>query len=138
MWFRWMMLAFAFNGVSTFGLRILAGRGLTGKYISTYLVLWYLAGTMLLGAMYFQRRMRTRRSDLAVGSALGLASVAGQTSLGMALSGGIPGSIVYPVTLAGGLFIVVGAGVLLFKERVGPAGMAGIALGIISIALLSL
>jgi multidrug transporter EmrE-like cation transporter len=138
MWFRWMMLAFAFNGVCTFGLRILAGKGLTGKYISVYLVLWYLAGTMLLGAMYLQRRMRTRRSDLAVGSALGLASVAGQTSLGMALSGGIPGSIVYPVTLAGGLFIVVGAGVLLFKERVGPAGMAGIALGIISIALLSL
>jgi multidrug transporter EmrE-like cation transporter len=138
MWFRWMMLAFFFNGVCTFGLRILAARGLTDKYISVYLVLWYLAGTLLLGAIYFRRHMRTRRSDLAVGSALGLASVAGQTSLGLALSGGLPGSVVYPVTLAGGLFIVVGAGVLLFKERVGPYGMAGIVLGIISIVLLSL
>jgi multidrug transporter EmrE-like cation transporter len=39
--------------------------------------------------------------------------------------------------LGGGLFIVVGAGVLLFKERVGPYGVAGIVLGIISIVLLS-
>jgi multidrug transporter EmrE-like cation transporter len=138
MWFRWMMLAFAFNGVCTFGLRILAARGLTDKYISVYLVLWYLAGTLLLGAIYIHRHMRTRRSDLAVGGALGLASVAGQTSLGLALSGGLPGLVVYPVTLAGGLFIVVGAGVMLFKERVGPYGMAGIVLGIISIVLLSL
>ncbi len=137
MWFRWMMLAFAFNGVCTFGLRILAGRGLGEKYISTYLVLWYLAGALLLAAVYFRQRMRSRRSDLAVGAALGLASVAGQTSLGLALSGGIPGAIVYPVTLGGGLFIVVGVGVLLFKERVGPFGVAGIALGIISIVLLS-
>jgi multidrug transporter EmrE-like cation transporter len=137
MWFRWMMLAFAFNGVCTFGLRILAGRGIGEKYISTYLVLWYLAGAILLAAIYFRQRMGTRRSDLAVGSALGVASVAGQTSLGLALSGGIPGAIVYPVTLGGGLFIVVGVGVLLFKERVGPFGIAGILLGILSIVLLS-
>jgi multidrug transporter EmrE-like cation transporter len=138
MWFRWMMLAFVFNGVSTFGLRILAGRGLGEKYISVYLVLWYLAGTLLLTAIYFRRRMRTGRSDVVIGAALGLASVGGQTSLGLALGGGIPGSIVYPVTLAGGLFLVVGAGVLLFKERVGPYGVAGIVLGIVSIVLLSL
>jgi multidrug transporter EmrE-like cation transporter len=138
MWFRWMILAFAFNGVCTFGLRILAARGLADRYTSAYLVLWYLAGTVLLGAFYLHRRMQTRRVDLAVGGALGVASVAGQTSLGLALSHGLPGSMVYPVTLAGGLFIVVGAGVLLFKERVGPYGMAGIALGILSIILLSL
>ena len=132
-----MMLAFAFNGVCTFGLRILAGRGIGEKYISIYLVLWYLAGSVLLAAIYFRKRLGTRRSDLAVGSALGVASVAGQTSLGLALSGGIPGAIVYPVTLGGGLFIVVGAGVLLFKERVGPFGIAGILFGIVSIVLLS-
>jgi multidrug transporter EmrE-like cation transporter len=137
MWFRLMMLAFICNGICTFGLRILAGRGVGERYISVYLVLWYLAGAMLLGVVYFARR-RTAVVDLAVGAALGLASVTGQTSLGLALSRGLPGSIVYPVTLAGGLFIVVGAGVLLFDERVGPFGIAGIALGITSIVLLSL
>ncbi len=92
---------------------------------------------VLLAAVYFGQQMGTRRSDFAVGGALGLASVAGQTSLGLALCGGIPGAIVCPVTLGGGLFIVVGVGVLLFGERVGPYGVAGIVLGIISIVLLS-
>ena len=99
-------------------------------------MLWYFAGALLLAAVHFRQRIGTRRSDLAVGGALGLASVAGQTSLGLALSGGIPGAIVYPVTLGGGLFIVVAVGVFLFNERVGPYGVAGITLGIISIVLL--
>jgi len=58
--------------------------------------------------------------------------------MGLALSRGIPGNIVYPVTLAGGLFLVVLIAITVFRERIGPAGVAGIALGIISIALLSL
>jgi multidrug transporter EmrE-like cation transporter len=138
MWFRLMMLAFACNGICTFGLRILAGRGLGERYTSVYLVLWYLGGAMLLAVVYFPRRERPKAAEVAVGGALGLASVMGQTSLGLALSRGVPGSIVYPVTLAGGLFLVVGAGVLLFEERVGPYGLAGIALGVVSIVLLSL
>ena len=138
MWFRMMMLAFACNGICTFGLRILAAQGLAERYTSVYLVAWYLAGAMLLGAFYFPRRKRTRAVDLAVGGGLGLASMAGQTSLGLALSRGLPGSVVYPIMLAGGLFIVVAAGVLLFEERVGPCGIAGIVLGITAIVLLSL
>lgn len=51
---------------------------------------------------------------------------------------GLDGNVVYPVTLAGGLFIVVLAGVVLFKEKVGKAGLLGIVLGILSLALLSI
>jgi multidrug transporter EmrE-like cation transporter len=58
--------------------------------------------------------------------------------MGLALANGIPGNVVFPVALAGGLFVVVLTAVLIFKERIGPAGIAGISLGIISIALLSL
>jgi multidrug transporter EmrE-like cation transporter len=144
MWFRWMMTAFFFNGICTFGMRILAGRGLASTYTSTYLFLWYSAGALLLAFMHISNRLylrnplATKRVDLAVGIALGTASVTGQTFLGMALGGGLPGSVVYPIALAGGLFIVVGAGFFLFKERVGPYGVAGIALGLVSIILLSL
>jgi multidrug transporter EmrE-like cation transporter len=144
MWFRWMMTAFFFNGICTFGIRILAGRGLASRYTSTYLFLWYSAGAVLLASIHVSNRLYLRRSlapkpvDIAVGIALGTASVTGQTFLGMALGGGLPGSVVYPITLAGGLFIVVGAGFLLFRERVGPYGIAGIALGLVSIVLLSL
>jgi hypothetical protein len=43
-------------------------------------------GAMLLGVVYFAPRRRNAVVDLAVGTALGLASVTGQTSLGFALS----------------------------------------------------
>jgi drug/metabolite transporter (DMT)-like permease len=144
MWFRWMMAAFLFNGVCTFGIRILAGSGLATTYTSTYLFLWYLAGALLLvllragGRVYGRKPPSMGWIDIAVGFGLGAASVAGQTCMSMALSQGLPGAIVFPLALGGGLFVVVGAGVLLFKEPVGPYGFVGIALGVVSIVLLSL
>ena len=138
MWLRWMALAFVFNGVCTFGIRILAGRGLADRYTSTYLLIWYGAGAVFLGALYLFQRKKTRRSDLLIGGGLGVCSVSGQTSVGLALARGLPGSIVYPVALAGGLFLVIAAGVLIFKEKIGAYGVAGIILGLVSIILLSL
>jgi multidrug transporter EmrE-like cation transporter len=144
MWFRWMMAAFLFNGVCTFGIRILAGHGLATTYASTYLFLWYLAGALLLVLLRAGGRLYGRKSpspgwvDLAVGGGLGAASVIGQTCMTLSLGQGLPGAIVFPLALGGGLFVVVGAGVLLFKEPVGPYGFAGIALGVVSIVLLSL
>lgn len=138
MWFRLMMVAFLFNGLCTFGIRILAAMGLAAKYTTSYLAFWYLAGALFLAIQYARTGERPKRSDLAVGSALGLCSAGGQTALGLALARGLPGSIVFPVVLAGGLFIVVASGVLIFGERIGNAGRLGILLGIVSIVLLSL
>ena len=138
MWFRWMMIAFLFNGFCTFGIRILAGMGLAERYTACYLVFWYLAGTVFLLVPYLRRHLRPGRQDLFIGCGLGLCSWGGQTSIGFALGKGLPGSIVFPVVLAGGLFIVVLSGVLIFDEKIGNAGKLGIALGIVSIVLLSL
>lgn len=138
MWFRLMMIAFLLNGLSPFGLRILASLGLAGQYTPVYLVFWYVAGGLFILALFFGNWRRPVRSDVLVGAGLGFFSVCGQTSMGLALAKGLPGNVVFPVALAGGLFMVVLTAVLVFKERIGPAGVAGISLGIISIALLSL
>jgi multidrug transporter EmrE-like cation transporter len=138
MWFRFMMLAFVLNGLCPFGLRILAALGLAAGYTALYLVFWYLAGGLFMFGLYLRDGKRPARSDLLVGIGLGFFSTCGQTCMGLALSKGIPGNIVYPVTLAGGLFLVVLIAILVFRERVGPAGIAGIVLGIIAIALLGL
>ena len=138
MWFRLMMVAFVFNGLCTFGLRILAGLGLAAHYTPLYLVFWYLSGGAFMLVLFSRAPNRPARSDILVGAGLGFFSTCGQNSLGLALAKGLPGSVVFPVTLAGGLFVVVLAAVVIFKERIGPAGIAGISLGIISIALLSL
>jgi len=132
MWFRLMMIAFFFNGLCPFGLRILAGMGLADHYTPLYL-----AGAIAMLVIFSRAPVRPARSDMVVGAGLGLFSTCGQTSMGLALSKGLPGNIVFPVCLAGGLFLVILAAVTVFKERLGPAGIAGISLGIISIALLS-
>lgn len=138
MWFRLMLIAFLFNGLCPFGLRILASLGLAVHYTPLYLVFWYLSGGLFILVLFSRDRRRPTRPDMLVGAGLGIFSVCGQTSMGLALANGLPGSIVFPVALAGGLFVVVLTAVLVFKERIGPAGVAGISLGIISIALLSL
>jgi drug/metabolite transporter (DMT)-like permease len=138
MWFRLMMIAFLLNGFCPFGLRILAGMGLADQYTPLYLVFWYLAGALFILALLTRAPRRPTRSDILVGAGLGIFSTCGQTSMGRALASGLPGSVVFPVALAGGLFVVVLTAVLVFKERLGPAGIAGISLGIVSIALLSL
>src|SRR5712692_8523949 len=138
MWFRLMMVAFILNGLCSFGLKILAAMGLATQYTSVYLVFWYLGGGLLMLVLLARDRRMPARSDMLVGAGLGIFSTCGQTSMGLALASGLPGNVVFPVALAGGLFVVVLAAVLIFKERIGPAGVAGISLGILSIALLSL
>jgi drug/metabolite transporter (DMT)-like permease len=138
MWFRLMMMAFFINGLSPFGLRILAGLGLADHYTPIYLVFWYLAGGLFILFLFARSPRKPTLKDVLIGAGLGVFSTCGQTAMGMALANGIPGNVVFPVALAGGLFVVVLTAVLIFKERIGPAGIAGISLGIISIALLSL
>jgi multidrug transporter EmrE-like cation transporter len=137
MWFRLMMLAFVFNGLCSFGLRILTDMGLAKEHTLNYLFFWYLGGAIAMALGVVGGREGISKVDIIIGSALGVLSGLGQSFIGMALSTGLPGNVVYPVTLAGGLFIVVAIGVTIFQERVGWAGIAGILLGIISIALLS-
>ena len=80
-------------------------------------------------ALFLRSPRRPRRSDLLVGAGLGFFSTCGQNSMGLALANGLPGNVVFPVTLAGGLFLVVLAAIFIFRERIGPAGIAGIASG---------
>ncbi len=126
-----MMIGFLFNGLCTFGIRILAGLGVANRYTSSYLAFWYLAGALLLLTPYLRNTRRFRLADILLALALGFCSWGGQTALGLALAQGLPGSMVFPVALAGGLFLVVAAGVLIFKESVGTPGKLGILLGIV-------
>jgi len=138
MWFRLMIIAFFLNGLSPFGLRILADLGLGSQHTRSYLIFWYLSGLCFVLVMFLRNTGKLTVNEMLVGIALGFFSICGQTFLGLTLSGGLAGNVVYPVTLAGGLLIVVLSGVFVFKERIGKVGIAGITLGILSLALLSI
>jgi drug/metabolite transporter (DMT)-like permease len=136
-WLRLMLIAFVTNGVGPFGLKILSERGLAG-FQPQYLVFWYLGGA-IFGALAFMRASswRVEPREIALGAVMGLCSLCGQTFTGLALSNGLPGHVAFPLTTGGSLFLVALAGILLFKERVGGYGIAGIVMGIVSLIMLS-
>lgn len=137
-WLRLMMIAFVANGLGPFGLKMIAEKGLSERYQFQYLLLWYGGGLLFgLGWLLATRgRLRLKELILAFGIAIG--SFGGQFFSLLALERNVPGYIVFPMTTGGNLFLVAAAGVLLFREKIGPYGVAGILVGIASLVLLSL
>jgi drug/metabolite transporter (DMT)-like permease len=138
LWLRLMLLAFVANGAGPFGLKVLSESGLAQAYQSQYLVYWYLGGFIFALMALVGRYARVYGREVWIGALMGACSLSGQAFTGMALAHDVPGHIVFPLTTGGSLFLVVLAGILLFKERVGPYGIAGIALGIVALVALSI
>jgi multidrug transporter EmrE-like cation transporter len=137
-WLRLMAVAFVANGLGPFGLKIMAEKGLSETYHYQYLILWY-AGGLVFGIIWFlATRDRFRAQELVMSFGIGMASFGGQFFSLLALEKNVPGYVVFPMTTGGNLFLVAAAGVFLFRERVGPYGIAGILTGILSLILLSL
>lgn len=132
-----MLVAFITNGIGPFGLKILTEKRLD-QYESQYLIFWYLGGLLLALFAFGLRWFRISRWEILFGTAMGFGSLGGQFFTGKALAVGIPGHIAFPITTGGSLFLVALAGILVFKERVGPYGLAGLIIGILSLIVLSL
>lgn len=137
-WLRMMLLAFLFNGLSPFGLRIVAGMGLASELTPVYLFYWYLGGTIFLLAWAGVLRERIPRKAVLIGSLMAVFSVLGQFLMGRALAEGAPGNVVFPLSVGGAIFIVAAGGVYFFKEVVGRYGKTGILVGFLAAVLLSL
>jgi drug/metabolite transporter (DMT)-like permease len=137
-WLRLMLVAFVANGLGPFGLKIMAEKGLSEQYHYQYLVLWY-AGGLLFGLGWFlTTRGRFRMQDILMSFGIALGSFGGQLFSLLALERNVPGYVVFPMTTGGNLFLVAAAGVFLFREKIGPYGIAGILTGVLSLVLLSL
>lgn len=135
-WFRLMLVSFVANGLGPFGLKVLTERGLAA-YQSRYLFFWYLAGFVFAIFALLIGRTAVNRREVALGAAMGASSLAGQSFVALALARGLPGHITFPLTTGGSLFLVAAAGLLLFREQIGPYGYCGIAVGILSLVMLS-
>jgi drug/metabolite transporter (DMT)-like permease len=135
-WITAMLAAFFLNGVCPFGLRILAGRGLAEQYTAPYLVYWYLAG-FAFGLLGLTRsRTPISKPNLLIGLVMALASVGGQFFMGLALSHGVPGSVVYMLGMGASMCVVVFGGAVFFHERIGSLAKVGIAIGLAAAILL--
>jgi multidrug transporter EmrE-like cation transporter len=138
MWIRLILVAFVTNGLGAFGLRILAGMGLAGRYNFHYLVGLYGGGAIVGALAYFRQNPRPYRRELVITAGMAACSVLGQMGIMLALQRGLPGFVVFPVCVGGGMLLVLAAAVLLFRERLTLAGYLGIGVGFASLVLLAL
>jgi multidrug transporter EmrE-like cation transporter len=136
-WMRLMLVAFVANGIGPFGLKVLATRGLAA-YQAQYLLCWYVGGFVFAMAALLLGRTGVNAREVLLGAAMGACSLAGQSFTALALSKGLPGHIAFPLTTGGSLFLVALAGIVLFKERIGPYGLCGVILGVASLVMLSI
>jgi hypothetical protein len=137
-WLQLMLVAFVANGLGPFGLKIMAAKGLSERYHYQYLLLWYLGGLLFGLGWFLATRGKFQLREFLMSFGIALGSFGGQLFSLLALERNVPGFVVFPMTTGGNLFLVAGAGVLLFREKIGPYGIAGILTGIASLVLLSL
>lgn len=135
---RYMLIAFLANGAGSFGLRILAGAGLGNIDERQYLAWWYACGAIVALAVYLARAARPAAREILIGFAMALCSLGGQVGMALALAGGISGFVVFPVATGGGMLLVAAIGRLIYGEKVGPYGVAGLVVGFLAMVLLSL
>jgi drug/metabolite transporter (DMT)-like permease len=133
-----MLITWAANGIALFGLKVLTERHLNEQYKYQYMIAWYLSGFALALIFVLRDWAVPYRREIAIGAGMALCSVAGQAALALALLSGAAGYLVFPITSGANVFLVAAAGFLLFHERIGPTGLAGIAFGLLSIVILSL
>ncbi|HLH36077.1 MAG TPA: hypothetical protein VKX41_15510 [Alloacidobacterium sp.] len=136
-WIRLMMISCVMNGLGPFGLKVMAEKGLLHQYHFQYLLWWYVGSGILSLATFIPKSSGFAAQEVAIAFGIGVASFGGQLFSLLALERGVPGYIVFPITTGGNLFVVAAAGVLLYEERIGRYGIAGIAVGVLSLVLLS-
>jgi len=132
-----MLIILLTNGMSSFGLKVLASWGLPDTAKFGYLLVWYAAGFLLIAIRMLWKRVRWGGKEALWGALIAVLSIGGQLAMASALGSGLSGSIVFPVSIGGSILVVVLAGSLFFAEKLHPLSWTGIAIGFLAVVLLS-
>jgi hypothetical protein len=103
----------------------------------TFLLLAFSGSAALTVPIAAARRRPMRRRELLFGSGLGLCSVLGTGSRMLALKW-LPGVVVFPLTTGMVMVLVQLASAVVWKERLGSLGVAGIVAAIAALFLMNL
>jgi multidrug transporter EmrE-like cation transporter len=136
-WIALMGVILLTNGMSAFGLKMIAAWKLPETLQPSYLALWYAAGMFSVAAPGLLRGTRPRVREIGWGALLASLSMGGQIAMALALARGTPGHVVFPVAIGGSVLIVTLAGRFAFRERMSHATAAGVLLGLAAVVLLS-
>lgn len=137
-WMRLMLVAMLANGFGLTGTKIMTEMGLADRYQLHYLFAWYASGLLAAALFLLPKLSMPKAPEIRIGGAMALMSFLGQFFIVRALQNGAPGFLVYPIAVGANVLFVAIGGVVVFRERLGPYGMAGISCGLVAILLLSL
>jgi len=133
-----MLLILMTNGMSAFGLKMIAAWHVPTSTKFPYLAMWYAAGAMTCGLPMLWSGIRMSRKELVIGLFMALLSIGGQVGMATALGVGLAGSVVFPVVAGGSLLVVIVAGRFLFSEQMNVATTIGVVVGFVAVILLSM
>jgi drug/metabolite transporter (DMT)-like permease len=136
-WLSLIMLAFVANGLAASSQKVLVELG-DGDYAWQFYVVLYAAGAVVVAVANAVNTGFPNGREALISAGMAVASVAGNICIVKALGMKVAGTIAYPVANGGSLFLVVLVGLLAFRERVNPVGIAGIVLGIAATLVLVL
>jgi drug/metabolite transporter (DMT)-like permease len=132
-WFPLMMLTFLGQGLASSSQKVLVEANVA-NYVWQFLLVFYWVGFLVILAMSVMREKWPNRREITTALVMAACSVVGNFSMTSALKT-VKGSIAYPAS-NGSLLIVVLGGVLIFREKIHPIGIAGIACGVCAILIL--
>ncbi len=137
MWFFLMLIVLLTNGMSSFGLKIIAVRELPQGIKFSYLTIWYAAGFAFIVVPMLFRGVKAGWKEFGWGGLMALLSIGGQLAMATALDSNVPGNIVFPIAIGGSILVVAVAGRLFFDEHMNRMNTIGITLGFLAVILLS-
>ncbi len=137
MWALLMLIILLTNGMSAFGLKVIAGWALPESVRFPYLSIWYAAGLVSIGLPMLLRGVRLSRREVVWGAILAVLSMAGQLAMAAALAAGVPGHVVFPVAIGGSVLLVALVGAFCFGERLNRVTTLGVISGFLAVVLLS-
>jgi len=135
-WLPLMLLAFLAQGLAASSQKILV-ESKAGDYVWQFYSVLYWSGFVVMTLLSVLREAWPNRREFATAFVMAVCSVAGNVSITTAMNS-VKGVVAYPVSNGGSLTLVVLAGVLFFREKIHPIGVAGICCGIAAILILVL
>lgn len=132
-WLPLMILTFFGQGLASSSQKVLV-EAHVADYVWQFLIVFYWSGFLVILLMSVFREAKPNRREITTALVMAGCSVVGNATMTIALKS-VKGAVAYPAS-SGSLIMVVLAGILFFKEKIHPVGIAGIIFGISAILVL--
>ncbi len=136
-WFLLMLVILLTNGMSSYGLKVIAAWGLPETASFPYLTVWYAAGLAVIAVPTVVPAGAITAREVGWASIMAALSLGGQLAMAVALKLNVPGHVVFPIAIGGSVFIVILGGRLFFNERLNALTAGGVSCGLAAVVLLS-